>query len=98
MLKNGLIILSIAVIVSGFSSCPHRGFPAAPAYRECGYAVTDEGKKIFHCEWMNANYPAEAYPFTESVAAQMLCTPLKDVPKLEKFEAEAKTWIDRNCK
>lgn len=95
MLKSGLIILSIAAIVSG---CKHASFPKAPAYRECGYAKTDDGRRVYYCEWMNADHPPEVYPFSESMAAQMLSTPLKDLPKLEKYEAEVKTWVDQHCK
>lgn len=98
MLKNGLTFLSIVGIASVLSGCLHATFPRAPAYRECGSAYDGTGAKIIYCEWMNANHEPQSVPRTEKALGQMLMIPLKDVPKIEKYEAEVKTWVDDHCK
>lgn len=84
---------------SALSGCKHSTFPKAPTYRECLFSQDDNGKNIIYCRTMNTDKKiSEEYPATENYLTQFLMTPLQDVPRLEKFEAEVKTWVDLNCK
>lgn len=98
MFRNGKTFLSIVAIASVCSGCLAT-FPKAPAYRECGASYEDAtGKKIIYCEWMNREAPPESYPRTEKALGQFIMIPIADLPKIEKFEAEVKTWVGNNCK
>lgn len=60
--------------------------------------MNDNGKKLIYCETMGGPVKSESYPLTDGYLSQFLMIPLQDVPRLERFEAEVKTWVDANCK
>lgn len=97
MLKKLANILSIVVIASVLSGCLAT-FPKAPEYRECVAARTNEGQKVYVCEWMNSKKGQAIYQRTENNVSNFLLLPLQDVPVIEGYEAEVKEWVGKNCK
>lgn len=59
--------------------------------------MNDAGKKVIYCETMGGPVRSEEYPLTDNYLSQFMMVPLQDVPRLERYEAEVKTWVDMNC-
>lgn len=96
MLKMLISFLIAAISVSALSGCKHSGLPERPIYRECLAALDDSGQKIIRCR-VSPTGEKESYPLTDGYLSQFIMVPLVDIPRLEKYEAELSTWIEKRC-